>query len=160
MGRGKGVVAALVVAVSIGFGTGAMVASGAATNPASTTVFACLKSGSLSNVTTNSHKCTGGAILVSWGTPGIPAGDKIVGGILLGPRGFYQGQNLSHIDFSGANLEGADMRNTNLTGATGLISRPGTGGGWIWNDDTICPNGRSGRSGDCYSYSSNFKYGY
>lgn len=67
----KAFLGGLVVAASLGFGVGAIATSGAVSNTNSTSFYGCLKAGSLSNVTTASHKCTAGATSISWNATGV-----------------------------------------------------------------------------------------
>jgi len=86
--KGKLLMASIALASSVGFGVGAVTMSSAASNPSTTTFYACLKSGSLINVTTLTHKCAAGASAVSWNATGI-AGSQGAQGPQgqIGPQG-------------------------------------------------------------------------
>ena len=80
--------ASLVLAATMGAGISTAMNAGAAAKPAPVTFYACLKAGTLSNVTTSKHSCARGNLAVSWnqvGEMGLTGAKGATG--LTGPRG-------------------------------------------------------------------------
>jgi hypothetical protein len=127
----------LAVAATLGAAlTGGVIAATAATSNTSTVYYACLSSGTLSNVGTAAPKCTAPAKQISWNQTGPqgPAGNSILSGTgapasTLGTAGYFYIETSNHTLYGPATHTCNPLPCHTIWGAgTPLVGPAGVGG--------------------------------